>query len=146
MNKLKKIKEKIDSLGDPLTNIKSMMQDKKRKFSISEVSEETVIQTARKMKNSTSLGPDTIQADLLKKTLPWTSKIITSIINQSLRDSQFPERWKVAKVVPLYKKDCPLEPSNRKHHSTISALIETYEETFKAQKENELSASVLLDQ
>ncbi len=39
----------------------------------------------RNMKNSSSIGYDSIPADLFKKTRPWTLRAVTHIINSSIR-------------------------------------------------------------
>ena len=35
--------------------------------------------------------------------MPWISEEITQIMNLSLEVGYFPERWKIARVKPMYK-------------------------------------------
>ena len=52
------------------------------------------------MSNSTSLL-DPIPTKLLKKCLDILVEPITSIVNKSLSEGKFPEKWKMANVTPL---------------------------------------------
>ena len=108
MHKVKTIQEGINDVNQPRT--KEKVTD--CEFNLKEVSLETVLKAAAKMKNSTSLGPDGIQADLFKKTIPWKGSLLTDIINRRIRSSTFPEQWKTAKVIPNHKKGSVNEPKN----------------------------------
>ena len=50
---------------------------------------------------------DFLTALLLKKALPYVINTITSIMNVSLEQGAFPDRWKIAIIRPLLKKTGP---------------------------------------
>lgn len=56
---------------------------------------------------SNAEGSDGITADMVLLTLPHTIKIITDIINTSIRTSEFPSVWKSALVCPIPKNNNP---------------------------------------
>ena len=63
------------------------------------------IQIIKNIKTSRSTGHDGISSELLKLINNDISACITLIINQSIKSGIFPDRLKIAKVTPIYKKD-----------------------------------------
>ena len=57
------------------------------------------------LKTKSSCGHDGLSVKILKQIKYELSSSITLIINQSLNTGIFPERLKIAKVIPIYKKD-----------------------------------------
>ena len=51
-----------------------------------------------------AIGPDEISARLLKETAPVISTSLCSLYNKSLNQGVFPQEWKIANIVPVYKK------------------------------------------
>ena len=66
----------------------------------------------RSLRIKTSSGHDGISTKLLKFLSPGLIKPLTLIINQSLITGIFPEKLKLAKMIPLYKKDDKLIMNN----------------------------------
>ena len=58
----------------------------------------------KNIKTSRSTGHDGISSELLKLINNDISACITLIINQSIKSGIFPDRLKIAKVTPIYKK------------------------------------------
>ena len=54
-----------------------------------------------------SSGPDGITTKLLKVVKPDLISPLTNIVNQTLSTGIFPDRLKIAKVIPIYKKGEP---------------------------------------
>ena len=73
-------------------------------FEFDLIDEKKITHVARCLHNKSSSGKDGISLKLLKYLLPGLSKPLTLIINQSLLTGIFPDRLKIAKVIPLYKK------------------------------------------
>ena len=73
-------------------------------FSFNPVSVKTVKDIVRKSKPKTSKGNDEITMKLLKLILDSIALPLTILINQSLMTGVFPEKFKVAKIMPLLKK------------------------------------------
>ena len=64
------------------------------------------------LKNSKSCGMDNIDTYVLKLMADDVLPAITHIVNLSIQQGVFPSMYKLAKVIPLLKKDDPLEPKN----------------------------------
>ena len=78
----------------------------------------------KNVKLSNSNGHDGIYSDLLKLLGNAISKSITLIINQSLRTGIFPDKLKIAKVIPIFKKDSKKLFKNYPPISVISKIFE----------------------
>ena len=74
-------------------------------FEFETVHEETINKHINELKNKNSTGKDGISSKLLKAIKTSLIKPLTLIFNQMLITGIFPERLKIAKVLPLYKKD-----------------------------------------
>ena len=57
------------------------------------------------MSNSKSTGLDGIGVSTLKLAAPAVADSITYICNLSIKTKSFPEKYKVAKVTPIFKKE-----------------------------------------
>ena len=79
----------------------------------------TTLQYLSNLKPSNSCGHDNISSALLKSIANEISNCITLIINQSILTGSFPENLKLAKVVPIFKKD---DESQIKNYHPISVL------------------------
>ena len=83
------------------------------------------ILTSLKTKNST--GHDGISVKLLKTISPGLIKPLTLIINQSLFTGIFPDTLKIAKVIPLYKKESRELVDNYRPVSLLCAISKLFE-------------------
>ena len=83
-----------------------------------EVSEIEVKKIVKSFK-SNSAGVDGINTFFVKKSIDFSIHAITEIINNSIKWSKFPHRWKKAVVIPIPK--CG-EPTSEKDYRPISLL------------------------
>lgn len=75
------------------------------------VDENEVFEIVKKCKNQKSLDCNDIDMIVVKRVIEAIIKPFTYICNLSLQTGRFPDRMKIAKVIPLYK-------SGNKHHFT----------------------------
>ncbi|XP_055604798.1 uncharacterized protein LOC129753030 [Uranotaenia lowii] len=85
------------------------------------ISEETVSESIRNLKYSTSAGQDGIPACVLKKCLPRLLKPLTYIFNQSIGLQQFPAMWKKSVMSPVFKKGDKQEVRNYRGVTSLAA-------------------------
>ena len=74
-------------------------------FAFRSIRNSDTVRMINDIKLSNTKGDDGISSDLLKLIGNAISKSITLIINQSLTTGIFPDRLKIAKVIPIFKKD-----------------------------------------
>ena len=107
------------------------------------LSAEDTSKIIRKLKTKTSTGHDGISVKLLKSISPGLINPLTLIINQSLITGIFPDSLKIAKVIPLYKKENREKVDNYRPVSLLTAISKIFEKAAYNQlyqyfKENKL--------
>ena len=88
-------------------------------FKFKTINNATTLQYLSNLKPSNSCGHDNISSAILKSIANEISDCITLIINQSISTGSCPENLKLAKVVPIFKKD---DKSQIKNYRPISVL------------------------
>lgn len=73
------------------------------KFCIHEISICETRQLLSRLKNTKLAGLDEIDASIIKLTPDILLAPINHIINLSIRNCRFPNKWKLARIIPLYK-------------------------------------------
>ena len=85
-----------------------------QKFTLNEVNEQTVTTIIENLPAKSSCGYDDISSIFLKQITTSIIKPLTIVINQVLNNGIFPDKLKIAKVVPIFKKgDCALTNNYR---------------------------------
>ena len=78
-------------------------------------------------KSGKAVGPFSIPISLLKLLCEYISIPLCEIINESFISGIFPDPLKLAKVIPLYKKQSPDDPSNYRPISFLSVFSKIIE-------------------
>ena len=76
-------------------------------FTFKNIDEIIVKKTINNLPTKNSCGYDDISSKLLKVIAPVIIKPLTMLINQVLNTGIFPDKLKIAKVIPIYKKGDP---------------------------------------
>jgi len=106
VSKVVNLQSKIDQSRkeDPIKRIsKHVNRHWRPEFSFREVTSNEVTKILRKMKNSKACGLDQISSVLIKPVIEAIAPAFTVLINSSLAEGIFPEIFKIAKVVCIYK-------------------------------------------
>ena len=72
-------------------------------------------------------GPDNIGPKLLKEAAPSITATLVRLFNMSLSKGIFPSAWKLANVVPIYKKAEEFFTSNYRPISLLSTIAKVFE-------------------
>ena len=96
-------------------------------FYISPVTTEEIKIIISSLKDGKAVGPYNIPVYLLKLISEYIAIPLCDIINDSFVNGIFPDWMKLAKVIPLYKKNSPEIPSNYRPISLLSVFSKIVE-------------------
>ena len=91
-------------------------------FFLEPVNNEETIKEIAKLNNKKSAGDDNIKPRVLKENKETLAKPITHIINLSFKNGEVPNKLKIAKVIPIYKKNDKADPNNYRPISLLSII------------------------
>ena len=91
------------------------------------VDDDTIAKTLHSIKSKSPSGPDGISTKLLKFHLPPLISPLRVIINQSLITGIYPDKLKIAKVIPLFEKDDKAKTDNYRLISLLSSISKIFE-------------------
>ena len=119
--------------------------------SLTDTQIETIILTPeeiyRILKNlnvSKALGPDKISNRILKECAVSLSEPLARLFNLSLAQGIFPSCWKIANVIPIFKKENKHSVSNYRPVSLLSCLSKVMEKAVHSHLYNHLNDLNLL--
>ena len=91
------------------------------------ISETDVEDVLKLLDNNKASGPDLINPRLLKEGSEFLATKLCHIFNQSLTSSHFPSSWKLANVVPVFKKGDKTNSANYRPISLLSCIGKVFE-------------------
>ena len=102
-------------------------------FVFAQVTPQSLLDTAKKLKSKNSFGPDNSSSKLLKEILPVISNPLCYLYNLSFQTGFIPNRFKIAKVVPVYKAGDRHLFTNYRPISLLSSLSKLLEKIVAKQ-------------
>ena len=113
-------------------------------FSLANVTVGQVSKILHSMSSSKATGLDEIPAKYLKDGSSVISKLLTHIINLSITTGSIPDDLKMARIVPLYKKNSKTHVGNYRPISVLSVISKVFEKVVFMQLSDYLSVNRLL--
>jgi hypothetical protein len=145
INKVDNLRQGIQwSNSDPLEILKKTMGSITCSFTLKPVHPDDILSIIGNLKNSKSTGMDNLDTYIIKLVAADILPAITHIVNLSISEATFPSAWKRAKVVPLLKKDDPLNPKNYRPVALLPILSKILERAIFSQLVNYLDSNAIL--
>ena len=113
-------------------------------FSLGNVTVGQVSKILHSMSSSKATGLDEIPAKYLNDGSSVISKLLTHIINLSITTGSIPDDLKMARIVPLYKKNSKTHVGNYRLISVLSVISKVFEKVVFMQLSDYLSENRLL--
>ena len=115
----------------PLLNFVWRMKQKyvlktPEQFRFSYVSNVFVLKQLKTLKCNKATGFDELPSRIIIDCVDNISQPLTHIINLSLKSSMFPNAWKIAKIVPIYKSGPSNNPENYRPISVFTHLRQSF--------------------
>jgi potassium voltage-gated channel Eag-related subfamily H protein 8 len=88
------------------------------------------------LKAKTSTGIDEMSTKMLKYVKYEVGDLLTLMVNQSLQTGVFPDSLKIAKVIPIHKKDETYKIENYRPISLLSSVSKVFEKVIHNQLAN----------
>ena len=133
-DKIKKLMGRLPAQDDPMIYLRMALQRWKKKdnfpgFNFREVTTSETLRMIGKLGNSTACRLDELDGHAIRLAVEILVLPIKHIINTSLTEARFANKWKISKTIPLLKnKDLnKLSPSSYRPVallSTISKVVE----------------------
>ena len=113
-------------------------------FSFSAVTEEYILDALKKTKTNKAAGMDGIPGIFFKDGASALSHPITQLVNLSISLGKVPDKTKIAKLKPLFKKGSKLETKNYRPVSLLPLLSKIYEKAINDQTHQFLAQKNIL--
>jgi len=98
----------------------------------------------KKINPNKSVGIDNLGGRFLKDGAKVFAKSLTQLFNLSIKKSVFPDKYKIAKLKPLYKKGSKIEPKNYRPISLLPLVSKCFEKIVHYQKQDYLDTHKIL--
>lgn len=108
-------------------------------FCQKEISIEMIKVALKKVKPNKAIGPDGTPAYILKGCSDHFLKPLHALFNLILRTSTYPDKWKISKVIPIFKNGSREEIKNYRPISIVCAVSKIFEVIIYDMLFNEVS-------
>ena len=113
-------------------------------FNLREVDQAFVLKLLGKTNANKAPGIDKLHGIFIKDGASLLAAPLTQLINLSISSSTFPDSFRIAKLVALYKKGCKTDPNNYRPVSLLPLLSKIFEKVVHLQTEKFLSENSIL--
>ena len=115
-----------------------------RQFDFHEVSEKHILDILTKLPTKTSRGIDGFSTKFLKEIKSNLLTPLHILVNQAIKTGKFPQKLKIARIVPVYKKEDETLISNYRPISVLPAISKIFEKVIQLQLNEYFESQKLL--
>jgi len=138
--------EVISNINPPNLSVPNFVIDNQQsKFRCEPISETDINKIISKFDNKLSSGFDDVPITVIKHARSSLQKPFAHLVNSSFISGIFPEKLKISKIKPLYKKGNQLDVSNYRPVALLPVMSKIYEKAMYIQLVNFLESNNLLD-
>ena len=105
---------------------------------------DNVYQLLSRISSNKATGIDKISCKMIRMAAPAIADSLTNIFNQAITLASFPDEWKIARVIPLFKSGHRNMPGNYRPISILPAISKIMERILYNQLYNYLTEYGLL--
>ena len=117
----------ISSIDDTNKQVPDVADRTDKVFDNLEVASDEICDVIKILKLGKARGADSINHNMLKGTVHSVSKPLALLFNMSFVANKYPQQWKQAVVLPLFKKDDKHNPTNCRPISLLSCVGKVFE-------------------
>ena len=117
----------ISTVDDSNAELPNFSVKTNSSLSIFEIKEAEIEEIILNLNLNKATGPDLISHKMLRATVSTVSKPLSILFNRSITEGIFPNCWKVANVVPIFKKGERSSVSNYRPVSLLSCCSKLFE-------------------
>ena len=146
IDKIEQLKNNIDKtlIEDPLVRLKEKMKNNTQVLEFKPITPKQLEKHMNKLNKKKSLGLDGLSQEHLIMGAKNLITPLTTIINQSILEGEFPANWKEAAVTPVLKKGSPQLLSNYRPVSCLPTASKVLEIVICSQLSDYLESNNLL--
>ena len=124
-----------DNIPPPSCNktFVSYLEEVNSHFTYNHVTEKDISDTINNLKSKRSCGIDGLSTKILKHVCSGLVPCLTHLINLSFDTGIFPQSLKIAKVIPIFKKNDPTVMDNYRPISLLPAISKVFERSMANQ-------------
>ena len=139
-----KLSEKIPKIANPLLSGQYLFETLPLSFCFSVIMTDKLLSTLSKLKTSHGSGHDGIASFHLKIVLPVVGGPLCDLFNKSLFTGKFPNKWKLARIAPIFKSGARDDRSNYRPISSLPCISRLFEKLIFNQFYEYLDANISL--
>ena len=146
IDKIDQLKNNIDKtiVEDPLVRLKEKMKSNTKKLEFKQITQKQLTKHMKKLNKKKSSGLDGLSQENLILGSKNLVGPLTTIINQSILEGEFPQSWKEAAVTPVLKKGSSTLLANYRPVSCLPAASKVLEIVICSQLSDYLESNKLL--
>ena len=133
LNKVQTIRAGMQPVACNMDKVNDVMVNKRCQMKFKHVTVSKVKKILKSLSNSRSTGIDELDNFSVKLSSEFIAQPVHHIITLSIMQNKFPSGWKYSKVLPLHKKDDPLDKKNYRPVAILSPLSKVLEKVVYEQ-------------